>query len=216
MLDELGAVTTTPESAETVEEREARYDDAGRDTALVAFPAAGYGDVLVAAGFAAVFPSAPVPVVEAGLIEPLGFNPQLRDALTSLEGHLRRFIVDRLSALEGGRWVKRRVPETVRTRWMALRAAAEERGRPVFAPIYYANFMDLAEVIVSRSNWDDAFSAVFLSKEALTQSLSRLYGLRNDIAHGRPTTISDDLIVVAEATLLFRALGLPVEFRSAP
>lgn len=213
VMDELGSVTASPEAIETEAEREARYDAAGREMALVAFPAPSYGEVLVAAGFSVVFPPAPVPAIEAGPDEPVSFNPRIRDILTSLEGHLRLFIAERLKDLEGHLWVKRRVPEAVRGRWGELRTASESLGRPVFPLIYYANFMDLAEIIVSRTNWDQAFGGAFLTKEAVSLSMARLYGLRNDMAHGRPTTISDDLIVMTEATFLFRALGLPVDYR---
>ncbi len=211
LTDELGEPSEAPAEAETIEQREERYDDAGRERELIAFPPASYPTILVSAGYAVSFPAPPIVTVEEGLIEPIQFSPETGHLLQSLEAHLRETVVRCLYALEGDLWIKRRVPEKVREKWNEGRDAARTAGKPVLAPIYYANFMDLADIITSGTNWPQ-FQAAFTSKENLRVSLKRLYFIRNDVAHARPISMTDKLLAIAEGTILFRALGLPVGY----
>lgn len=211
LVEELGEPTLAPAEAETSEVREARYDAAGRERELIAFPPAAYTQILVSAGHLVSFPPPPLVVVEDGLIEPVAFSPQTGLLLQSLEANLRELVVAQLKALEGDAWLKRRVPEGVRKAWLAGQEAAKAGGKPVFSPIYYANFMDLADVITARNNWA-TFQGYFANKDNLRVGLIRLYGIRNDIAHSRPISLSDQLIAVVEGAILFRAMGLAVTF----
>lgn len=211
LVEELGEPVAAPADAESVEDREARYDAAGRERELIAFPPATYTEILVSAGHLVSFPAPPVVAVEDGPIEPMAYSPETGFLLNSLEANLRELVVAQLKALEGEAWLKRRVPEAVRKTWIAGREAAKAVGKPVMPPIYYANFMDLADVITSGSNWP-VFQAMFTSKENLRVGLVRLYGIRNDIAHSRPIGLTDQLIAVAEGAILFRAMGMTVTF----
>lgn len=211
LVDELGQPSEAPAEAETVEQREERYDDAGRDRELIAFPPASYSQILVSAGYAVSFPAPPKVAIEEGLIEPVRFSPETGFLLQSLEAHLRQLVVTRLHALEGDAWIKRRVPEKVREKWNDGREAAKVAGKPVLAPIHYANFMDLADVITAGNNWPE-FQAAFTSKDNLRVSLQRLYFIRNDVSHARPISMTDELLAITEGTILFRALGLRVNY----
>ncbi|HEY9219033.1 MAG TPA: hypothetical protein VIO94_13355 [Phenylobacterium sp.] len=212
LVEELGEPVAEPTADdETVAGREARYDAAGRERELIAFPPATYTEVLVSAGYLVSFPPPPFVAVEDGLIEPVAYSPETGFLLNSLEANLRELIVAQLRALEGDAWMKRRVPEAVRKAWTAGQEAAKSAGKPVMSPIHYANFMDLADVITSGANWP-VFQAMFTSKENLRVGLLRLYGIRNDIAHSRPIGLSDQLIAVAEGAILFRAMGMTVTF----
>ncbi|GGL35618.1 hypothetical protein [Caulobacter rhizosphaerae] len=211
LVDELGEPTLAPAEVETSEVREARYDAAGRERELIAFPPAHYKEILVSAGHLVSFPPPPLVAVEGGLIEPVAFSPETGFLLQSLEANLRELVVAQLKALEGDAWLKRRVPEGVRKAWIAGQQAAREAGKPVFAPIHYANFMDLADVITAGNNWG-TFQGFFANKDNLRVGLIRLYGIRNDIAHARPISLTDQLIAVIEGAILFRAMGLAVTF----
>ncbi|TCQ13207.1 Swt1 family HEPN domain-containing protein [Rhizobium sp. PP-CC-3G-465] len=211
VFDELGALSASPDEKETVEVREDRYDDAGRERALIAFPPASYGRVMVSAGFGISFPEPPALSVEDGLFEPVQFSPETGYLLQSLEGHLRNFVSARLHALEGEAWIKRRVPQGVRAKWQEGRKTALAANKPAFALIHYSNFMDLADIIVAGNNWPE-FTGVFPNQENLRVSLLRLYYIRNDIAHSRPISMTDMLVAMTEGTFMFRCLGLPVHY----
>jgi len=211
LVEELGQPSEAPAGAETIEQREERYDQAGRDRELIAFPPTSYGQILVSAGYAVSFPPPPIVAVAEGLIEPVRFSPETGFLLQSLEAHLREMVASRLHALEGDAWVRRRVPEKVREKWKDGREAAKLAGKPVLAPIHYANFMDLADVITAGNNWQE-FQAAFTNKDNLRISLQRLYFIRNDVAHSRPISMTDGLLAITEGTILFRAMGLTVKY----
>lgn len=213
LVDELGLPSEAPAEEETVEKREQRYDEAGRDRELIAFPPASYDQILVSAGYAVSFPPPPAVVVEEGLIESIRFSPQTGFLLQSLEAHLRQLVVARLHALDGDAWIKRRVPEKVREKWRDGREAAKLAGKPVLAPVHYSNFMDLADVITAGNNWSE-FQAAFVNKDNLRVSLQRLYFIRNDVAHSRPISMTDELLAITEGTILFRAMGLSVKYNA--
>lgn len=211
LLVDLGTPTTSPDEAETVAKREERYDEVGRDRELIAFPPTSYGKILLSAGFAASFPAPPSITITGGLIEPVQFSPETAQLLQSLEAHLRSFVQRQLEAAEGSAWLKRRVQLETRNEWTRLAGEAEAKGKPVYEPIQYANFMDLFEVIARKDNWA-VFGPYFRNRENLQMSMSRIYSIRNDVAHSRPISMSDVVIAMAESTILFRAIGLGVVY----
>lgn len=205
--EQLGALITSDDE-ESPPAREARRDAAGRNSALVAFPGASYGQVIVAAGFELVIPFAVAPAPEDGS-EPV-FDPHHNAILTHLEQHARQFVEAKLLAVAGATWLKHRVSGQVRQRWEDRREEARERGRPVYGLIQYADFFDLAEVIGATNNWTEAFAGVFRDKGSMQVAFRRLHPIRNDLAHSRPLSRGDVLDLVAESTRIFRALGVDV------
>ena len=211
LLVEIGTPTGSPEEIETVEEREVRYDDVGRERELIAFPPVAYSQILVSAGYAVSFPAPPPLMAIGGLIEPVRYSPETGELLQSLEAHLRHFVVTHLKSAVGRAWLKQRVPFEMREKWKAMAVEAEAEGKPVFEPIHYANFMDLFDIIARKDNWP-LFSAAFRSRENLQMSMLRAYSIRNDVAHSRPISMTDELIATTESTMLFRAIGLTVNY----
>lgn len=208
---DLGAPTESPDRPETVEEREGRYDEAGRDRELIAFPPSGYPSILVTAGFAVSFPAPPPLQVVSGLIEAVQYSPETGHLLQSLEAHLRQFVVRQLEGAAGRAWLKQRVPHEMREAWKAMALEAEAEGKPVFPPIQYANFMDLFDVISRKDNWE-IFAPHFRNRDNLRVAMLRLYSIRNDIAHARPISMTDLLVATTESTLLFRSIGFGVSY----
>lgn len=213
IVEELGVPSQAPEEIETVEAREERFDEAGRARELIAFPPVAYREVLVSSGFGLVFPAPPVVATVEPTFEPFKFSPETGYLLQSLEAHLRQHVSLRLEALDGAAWVRRRVQPGVRDRWKARQDDARAAGKPVFALIHYADFMDLLDIIVARNNWPQ-FVDAFRCPLNLRVSLLRLYNIRNDGAHSRPLALSDILFAMAEGGLIFRSLGLPIEYRT--
>ncbi|MBI1687056.1 hypothetical protein, partial [Caulobacter hibisci] len=144
IVEELGVPSQAPEEIETVEAREERFDEAGRARELIAFPPAAYREVLVSSGFGLVFPAPPVVATVEPTFEPFKFSPETGHLLQSLEAHLREHVSLRLEALDGTAWVRRRV-QPARDKWKARQDDARSAGKPVFGPIYYADFMDLLD-----------------------------------------------------------------------
>lgn len=207
VAEELGSPIEAVDGISPVE-REELFDDAGRDPELVAFPATAYSGVLYTAGFTLALPPPPLPVIIEGPAEAIEYNFDAGGTLISMEGHLRAFVQRCLFEMEGTAWIKRRVPEALRRDWAEEKERQQALGKPVYDLIHYAHFMNLGDIMTQKGNWDQVFSAFFPSKEALRVSLNRLYSVRNDFAHARPMTKTDSLIVMTEATLLARALGI--------
>ena len=108
--------------------------------------------------------------------------------LMRLETHLRSFISSRLSSIDGNWWAGR-VPQDVRER-AEIRNLKNERPYPWetgrdLHPVAFVDFPDYAKIILRRDNWDQAFSAVFGDKEAISTKLRELEPIRNAIAHFR-------------------------------
>ena len=111
--------------------------------------------------------------------------------------------------MEGEKWIKRRVPEHVRHRWLGRQEEDRQLGRSVYSAIQYADFMDLADVIGRADNWRDTFAPIFRNQDDLRASLCRLHPVRRAIAHSRPLGRADVLFLFSEATRIFNALGIP-------
>jgi len=192
---------------ESREDRESRYDRAGRNEALIAFPEPQYPAIMLAAGFNLPIPAAPVAVPIENGAGPALFDPSHHAALSSLEVHLREFVVVHLTAMGGTQWLKQRIPGEILKRWRERQQQNRDAGRPVYEIIHYADFTDLCQIIVMKPNWDGGFKAIFRSKEDLTVSLGRLAPIRNDIAHNRPLSQTDILVLATETMRLFAAIG---------
>jgi hypothetical protein len=98
----------------------------------------------------------------------------------------------------------------VRKQWDERQEEDRQLHRPVYGPIHYADFMDLANVITQRNNWREAFAPIFENADELRMSLHRLHPVRKAIAHSRPLCRADVLTLVAEATRLLKALGIEI------
>jgi hypothetical protein len=184
--------------------------EAGMRPELIAFPPHEYGRVVFAAGFRFKFAGAPVPQAMEGADPGAAFHPMHGFVLTEVEQRLRQMVEARLSDLEKTAWVKRRVPGAVRQRWTERQEEDRAAGRPVYPPVHYADFMDLADVICQGKNWSEAFESIFLNTEDFRVSMRRLHPIRKALAHSRPLGRADVLTLMSEATRILSALRVPV------
>ena len=206
VANELGGGVEADPYDDTPSERDENAVKAGFNLELITFPPAAYSEVVVAAGFKFHFAPPPVPQAVESASPGAVFDPMHGAMLTGLEQRLRRIVEDRLSGLDGPNWFKHRVSGEVRKKCLARQEQERQADRPVFAPIQYADFMDLADIIGRSDNWSDAFKPIFRNKENFLVSLRRLHPIRKAIAHSRPLGRFDVLTLVSEATRIFSAL----------
>ena len=184
--------------------------EAGLDPALIAFQPATYSEVVIKAGFNFDLPPPPVPRAIESADPDAVFDPKHGQVMIVLEQQLRNIVEKCLEALEGEMWMKRRVPGDMRKRWQERQEEDRQAGRSVYSPIYYADFMDLAEVIKRGDNWRDSFKPIFRDQDDLMVSFRRLLPVRNALAHSRPLGRAAVLTLMSEATRIFKTLGIPV------
>ena len=173
---------------------------------LIAFQPSSYHRVIEVAGFSII--PAPVPQSVESSQGNATFDGRYGMLITQVEQHLRRRVETTLRDLSGPRWIKQRVPQTVRERWQQCWDEDNKAKRPVFHLVQYSNFMDLCDVIMRADNWRDVFKSIFLSKEDFAASMHRLRPIRNAIAHSRPLCRADKLTLECEAIRILRALGV--------
>ena len=206
---EPGDVNTTG-SSDSAEKRDEAAMHAGISPESIAFPSATCETVLFSAGFRLSFASVSAPQAVESPDSDAAFNPQHWQILSELEQRLRQVVEQHLEKLAGSKWIRQRIPEAVRDRWMDRQNEDRADGRSVYPAIQYADFMDLADVITRKDNWREAFQAVFRDKNDITVSLRRLHPVRKALAHSRPIGRVDVLTLVSEASRIFGALGMRV------
>ena len=209
VADELGdGVETEQDDSPTA--RDTAAIEAGLNPALIAFPPDTYNEVVSAAGFHFHLPRSPMPQAIESADPDAVFNPMHGQVMTAIEQQLRKIVEECLKALEGEKWMKRRVPEDMRKRWLERQKEDRQAGRPVYSPIQYADFMDLAHVIDRNDNWQKVFKPIFRDRDDFGVSLRRLHPIRKAIAHSRPLGRSEVLTLMSEATRIFKALRISV------
>ncbi|MDE0509390.1 MAG: Swt1 family HEPN domain-containing protein [Gammaproteobacteria bacterium] len=207
--DEFGDVST-PDLNNSADERDEAAIQAGLNPELIAFPHTTYEKVLIHAGFKLSIATVPVPDAIEEADACADFNPQHWQILNELEQRLRQNVEQNLKQLSGSSWIRQRVPQAVRERWLARQEEDRAAGRPVYEAIQYADFMDLIVLITRSDNWREIFQPIFRDKDDIAVSLRRLHPVRKALAHSRPLGRTDVLTLVSEAIRLFRALGLRV------
>jgi len=173
----------------------------------------------LARGFDHRFGSLSVAVV-GQIFEPFGLtleggpdaDPDLLDDLITqmarqLERRLRAFLKARMESGVGPRWIKQRVPQPIREAWEGRMQADVDVGRTPGEPFDYADFSDYRIIIEKGDNWRDVFQPVFRSKTAIVETLNRLATVRNPVAHVRPMTVEDLLILRVEGRRLYVWIG---------
>ena len=190
------------------QDRDMAAIDAGLNPELIAFPRRVYSEVLFSAGFEIRIESLPDVVSDSGDDSGV-FDSQYYRLLAEIETRLRMIVKTELRRLIGDRWYKQRVPEKMRERWQERRET-DQRERGDSYPIeFYADFMDLSQIICQKDNWRDVFQQYFMSKDDVQVSLQRLNPVRKALAHNRPLVRSDQLILVSEGSRVMAALGVP-------
>ena len=211
VAEEIGAgidVDTADELTDPLD-RDTAAVEAGLQAELIAFPPSAYSQVIYKARFQLSVPADEVnsdPTIQS--VSHDAPNPNYYALFVKLENHLRDLIVQRLIQIEGNRWIKRRVPENIRTSWNERIEKERILRRKIFRPIDYADFADLMHIICRRDNWREVFQAVFINKNELQVSFGRLIPIRNAVGHSRPLSRSDVLILVSESTRILASLGV--------
>ena len=195
---------------ENADERDEAALRAGTNPESIAYSSATYDTVLFNERFRLDFASVTVPQAVESPDPGAAFKPHHWQILSELEQRLRQVVEQQLEELAGSNWIKQRVPQAVRKRWLDRQNEDRAVGRSVYAAIQYADFMDLADVILRRDNWREAFQTIFRDQNDIVVSLHRLHPVRKALAHSRPLGRADVLTLVSEATRIFRALGMRV------
>ena len=126
--------------------------------------------------------------------------------LHSFENRMRKFIDDEMTKHFGLSWIKHRVPGDMKKRWGDKRSKALDSGEPEHPLICYADFTEYETIIVRKDNWGDVFKAVFRNKSSVSESLRRLYPLRNPTMHSRAIISDDMLYLMAETRRILKAI----------
>lgn len=204
--EELGEPVDFDES-QSPEDRETARIDAGMNAEIVAFPPDAYPHVLFSAGFQLRVEAVATVTTENG--DQTGrYDPQHASFLGQIENRLRDLVYAELSRLEGENWLKQRVNGDLRKRWRERKTADHDRRGDSYPLLYYADFMDLADIICQRHNWNDAFQRFFQSKSDFQASMQRLAPVRNTIGHNRPLVRADQITLLAEGYRILNALGV--------
>ena len=193
---------------ESPAERDARALGAGLNPELISFEASTFVDVTKAAGFVFYLPEPEIPLAIQNSDEGAIFDPHHPYLLIQTEQKLRGLVERSLLAVAGESWIRTRISGQMLKKWKERQQEDIELGRPVYQPIQYADFMDLAEIIAQKNNWNDVFSAVFRHKEDFVTSLRRLHPVRKSIAHARPLSKYDILTLLHETSRILVAMGI--------
>lgn len=195
------------ESFEDEEDGEAVYTDSGRSEALVAFPSESYDEVLSVTGWAFEMPQPDFIRPDGTILARSPIDPHDHFLISMVEGHLRQAIYAALVTAGGIAAVSRLFGNKIAD-WERKRDQAVARGEPELHLIYYADFMEMADVILNKELWASSFKSVFRHKDRLRISLERVHALRISSAHSRPLTRTGRLRLWVEAREIFEALGI--------
>ena len=170
----------------------------GLKAELIAFTPSEYHNVLFEANFRLQFTDPSWSATES-LAPGFVVNPAHCTLLDRVELELRQFISKRLHDIEGSRWVRQRVPESMYIRWKERRDFDKNNphDRAIYPDIYYADFGDLQDIMCRKDNWRDTFEIVFRNADDLRASFRRLIPIRNSLKHGRGLSRSDALPIAS-------------------
>jgi hypothetical protein len=195
------------EGLEDQNEAEILYTEAGRNPALVAFPVDAYDEVLAATGWALDIKPPDFIRPDGTLLTQAIIDPNDHYLISMIESHLKARIATTLIAAGGMSAVKRlfgnRLPD-----WERKRDDAQQKREPELHLIYYADFMEMAEIVSNKELWESTFKFVFRHKERFRIAIERLHALRIATSHSRPLTQTGKLRLLAEAIDLFEAMGV--------
>ena len=175
----------------------------GLNPQLISFPPDAYGEVVLSAGFR--FRFTPTEVAQ-----PIGrpdsetvVDPQHWQIMNELERRLRRRSRMNLASYLEQNGLAKECPGRCARNGLPVKTKNVTAAMRFYALIHYADFMDLSDVIVRSGNWREAFQAIFRNKDDFQVSMHRLHPVRNGLAHARPLSRTEILVLVNEATRIF-------------
>ncbi|MCX7361284.1 MAG: Swt1 family HEPN domain-containing protein [Alphaproteobacteria bacterium] len=204
VLEELGGVN---ETEGTPEQRDDAAILLGMRREFAVLSPSTLGSVVASVGFKFRVSATPLPQAIESEDSTAVYDPVHWSVLREVEQGLRRLIEEKLTELSGPDWVTRIVAGDVRKRWENGQQLDREANRQVLSAIHYSNFMELADLIVQKKNWLEAFAPIFKNRDDIVTSLRRLHPVRLALAHNRPLGVADQLLLWSEATRVLRALG---------
>ena len=124
-----------------------------------------------------------------------------------LERKLRAFIAAAMVRYVGPKWIRQRVHSNSRDEWERRRQVDIDAGRAPGELFDYADFGDYRAIIERNDNWQEIFKPIFKNKVSIGETLSRLATIRNPVAHVRPLTVEDLLILRVEGRRIYVWIG---------
>lgn len=194
------------DDTDTDEDRRERFDRAGFNPQLTAFAPDRQVVVVSAAGFG----FEPLAMLAPGTDDLDGsatYDENAARIVWRVEREVRQFVERELERLAGPKWIKQRVPGDMLKRWKDRREVALSHGEPDCPLIFYADFVDLSDLIRQRNNWDEAFERVFKHKVEVEVSFRRMHPTRIAIAHTRPVLAEGVALLAAEAARMLQMIG---------
>ena len=195
------------------------YRDLGFNDTLTDFPQRVFDEILNSSGLRGSVLPEPVEAYRHGLDpEPdeeseddvPALNLEAYGLIFRVETHLRRFIDEKMTAQFGSSWVKQRTPDGMYPEWRRKRQDDIDAGQSPQPLIAYADFTDYTRIICRNDNWTQVFAPFFGRKTDIEESLVRLRPVRVCTMHVRIIMPDDHLLMLAEATRIFRAIGVPM------
>jgi len=218
-----GFVTPAAECFDDPVSRLAYYEGKGLNSALTYFPDDSYDHILDEVGV-----TSPVALfkehqrrrrIGSEAVDSVhGFDLELGAEVTSrndaamiimrkFETRLREFIVSKMVAQFGEKWVKQRVSGETRKKWEGRmsEAAKSDVGCECHL-IHFSDLGDLCDIIVQKGNWDAVFRDCFYRKESVMESFARISPVRRCLAHFRELKNDDVLLFRVEVVRVLRSL----------
>jgi len=207
--EDLGSPIVIDEDAD-VDERDEAHIEAGMNPSIAAINPPAFNDVLIETGFYFKAEFMPLPSTE-GDSDPSGiFHPGNYAIIVSIEQNLRQFISTNMTEKYGSNWVQNRIASKLIAQWSDRKTAAIEAGQVPYDLIQYSNFNELKDIIVGRRNWQEVFSPIFKDKHHFATSMERLHPIRLALAHSRPIGKLEQVILMSEASIILRTLGIEI------
>ena len=204
--EELGSPVPFNEDA-TPHDRESARIDAGLNPEVVAFPPSSYSSVLFSAGFELRI-EAIAPIRSDGGDDSGCLDPQHASLFSQVENRLRALIEAELRKRAGDCWQRTKIPSDTRKKWQDRKTKDHDQRGDSYPLLFYADFMELSDVICQRNNWNEVFQRFFVSKPDFQVSMQRLCPVRNAIGHNRPLVRADQVTLFGEGFRILNALGV--------
>ena len=126
--------------------------------------------------------------------------------LHKFESQLRKFIDRIMETTFGPDWIKHRIPDDMKRRW--LERQRQETNKQRWPLIAYADFTDYTIIITKRDNWRDLFEAIFIDQNSVQESFRRLHPIRLTTMHSRYITQDDELYLYVETKRILSVIEL--------
>lgn len=128
-----------------------------------------------------------------------------------LENSLRAFISNELQKISKN-WVKERIPDPKILQEWERRREQDKKQRKWFESkeidiINYSDLYDLVTLIVNRGNWTKCFEKIFGKQSIIESKIYELIPIRNNLAHNRPLTDEEQMILNLYSKQILRLIG---------